>query len=154
RASLQGADLARLVASWPALADALQGTVNAQVRASLGREWHGNADVTIQRGQLYGAELTEVRVPVEFSYSPAADRAHLEVREAQAQLARGRVQGQISLRWGDETRWDGKLRFFGLQLHPLLRGLPEVSQRVDNGDLAGWVDFSAARLESLDDLTA
>ena len=156
RLNIQGVELQRLLAPWPDAADRTQGVLDLRLRANLGREWRGTADVSIQRGQLMGAELTEARIPIEISYAPDSGRGHLEVREGHAQLARGRVQGQVSLRFGaaDETQLDGSLRFFGLQLHSLLRGLPDVSQRVDNGDLAGRLDFSANNLQSMDDLTA
>src|SRR5439155_2459486 len=105
---------------WPDLAKRVEGPVDMRLRGTLGREWNGGGDIVLNRGTVFGVEVTEWRLPVSFSFSPRSGRGQVEVQETSAQVGHGRVQGKASIAWGDSARVDGQVRFFGVDLGTLL----------------------------------
>jgi hypothetical protein len=151
--ALDGVDAARLLLPWPGAADAVQGTVDARLRGTLGPEWRGGGDVVLTRGRVFGAEVTEWRAPVSFTFAPSQRRGQIDVPETAAQVARGRVSGRASLGFGTGTRLEGHLQFYGLDLQALLRQAGDLSQ-VGAGRVSGRIDFGGSDVRSLADVTA
>jgi hypothetical protein len=152
RLRLQQADMARLLAFWPALAASSDGAVDVRFSSSLGTEWRGSAEVYLTRGTVAGIEAAEWRIPVRLTFLPGSGRGELEVPETQVQAGQGRAQGQVNLTWGDDQRLDAKVSFFGVKLRSLLRPMPELSA-LAAGDLSGRLELSGNNVRSLDDLT-
>jgi hypothetical protein len=152
RVSVDGANPERLLASSPDLAGCMQGPVDLRLRGGMGREWRGSLDVSLTRGSLFGVDVAEARLPVEFAFSPQHGRGVLEIREGYAQLGQGRATIQAGLRWDDETRLDGKVRFVGISLRQVLRAAGESG--AGGGELSGRLDFGGQNLRTLDDLGA
>src|SRR5262249_53171939 len=137
-----------------ATATPIQGALDIQLRGNLGREWRAHGNIVLTRGKLFGAEISEVRLPVSLSYSPSEGSGQLDFADNTAQLARGRVQGKATLRWGDGLRLEGGVRFFDVYMPTLLRSAgPEVS-KIAEGRLTGRLDFGGENIRSVDDLTA
>jgi hypothetical protein len=152
RFSVDGAAVERLVAGWPELAGIVQGPVDLRLRGGMGREWRGSLDVALTRASVFGVDVAEARLPVEFAISAESGRGLLEIREGHAQVAQGRATVQASCGWDDETRLDGKIRFAGVSLRQILRAAGESGG--GGGELSGRLDFAGQNLHGLEDLTA
>lgn len=151
--ALDGADASRVLAPWSALAANVEGSVDARLRGTLGRQWRGGGDVVLTRGKVFGVEVSEWRVPLSFDFVPARGRAQIEIADTSAHVARGRLSGRASLGLGVGTRLDGTLRFSGVDLRTLLRSLTESTQ-LGAGQVTGRIDFVGNDVRSFDDVTA
>jgi translocation and assembly module TamB len=151
--AIDGADAARALAPWPALAANVTGTVDARLHGTLGRRWSGGGSVVLSRGKVVGVEVSELRLPLRFDFVPARGRAQIEVEDTSATVARGRVSGRASLGFGVGTHLQGHLRFSGVDLRTALRPLAE-SATLGGGKASGRVEFSGHDVRSLDDVTA
>ncbi|HEX5272309.1 MAG TPA: AsmA-like C-terminal region-containing protein, partial [Gemmataceae bacterium] len=150
---LDGADAARVLAPWPALAANVSGAMDARLRGTMGRHFSGGGSVVLTRGKVAGVEVADWRVPLRFNMVPARGRAEVTVEEMSAQVAHGRVSGHGTLGFGTDTHLDGNLRFTGVDMRALLRPLTE-STAVGGGLASGRIDFSGGNVRSLDDVTA
>jgi hypothetical protein len=151
--NLYRVEAARLLAPWPALASALKGPVEVRLRASLGREWRGTADVNLGRGTLWGVEIVDWRLPLSFSFSPAQGRGQVDISETSAQLAHGRLTGRASLGFGGGSRLEGQIRFNNVDLHNLMLQSTDLTQ-MGNGQVTGRIEFSGTNIRSPADLKA
>ncbi len=151
--ALDGADAARVLAPWPALAANVTGSIDARLRGTLGRQWSGGGNVVLARGKVAGVEVSEWRLPLRFDLVPARGRAEIHVDDMSAQVAHGRVSGHGTLGFGIDTHLDGNLRFSGVELRALLRPLTE-STAIGGGLASGRIDFSGSNVRSLDDVNA
>ena len=151
--ALDPVPVARLLAFWPGATAAVEGTAEVRLRGTLGREWSGTGDAFVSRGRVYGVDVSEWRLPVDFAFAPGSGQGRLEVRESTAQVAAGRVVGRASWGWGAMNRLEGQIRFTGLQLRTLLHQLADLSQS-GQGRATGRIDFAGGDVRSLRDLTA
>jgi hypothetical protein len=152
---LQQVDAAALAAPFPGLAGEVEGPVDLRLRGNLGREWRGSGEAALTRGRVFGVEVDEWRLPLDFTYVPKHGRGQLTVRDSNAQLARGRATLQAELLFSAEgaPRLEGKVRFYNAQLKSLFRpggGLGSYAV----GQVTGRVDFSSDNFHSVDDLNA
>jgi hypothetical protein len=130
----------------------MDGPVDVQLRGRLGREPAGTGLVVLARTRLWGVEVSDWRLPLDWSVAAGAGRGRLAVRDSAGQVALGRVQGHADLSWGETVRLDARLRLFGVELRTLLRPLAN-STPVGGGRLTGRLDLAASDLRSPDDLT-
>ncbi|MFO0841843.1 MAG: AsmA-like C-terminal region-containing protein [Gemmataceae bacterium] len=151
-ARLAGAELSQLPLDRD-VQDRLQGAFDVSLRGTLGPQWRGAGAVSLSRGRLLGVEVSDWRVPLEFSYSPSGGQAEVSVRESTAQLGSGRAQFRADLRYAGAWRAEGNLVLFDAGLRGLAGLLGDVASFA-RGRVSGRVDFSAPELRSLADLTA
>jgi translocation and assembly module TamB len=152
---LSQVDAAALLAPFPDLAGEVEGPVDLHLRGNLGREWRGSGEAALTRGHVFGVEVDEWRVPVDFTFVPKHGRGQLTIRDSNAQLARGRATLQTELLFSADaaSRLEGKIRFYNAQLKSLIRptgGLGSFAV----GQVNGNVDFSADSFRSAADLNA
>jgi hypothetical protein len=152
RINLDRVETEQLLSAWPELGSGVRGQADIQVHGRLGREWRGNGELSMPRGEVLGIDLVNWRLPVDFVVSPESGRGELIVRESHGQAAHGQAQGDGRLTWGDELRLDGKIRFYGVNLRQLVRSWQDTSQVA--GELSGRLDLSGSSVRSVDDLTA
>jgi hypothetical protein len=148
--TLEGAEASRLLAPWT---DEIEGSFSARLRGSLGVEWRGEAIIDMPRGRVYGVEVTSVRLPVGFALVPGQGRAQLDLRDASARAALGRVTGRASLGLGVGSRVDGVILFQGVDLATLLRQATDTGQ-VAAGRLSGRIDLGGTDIRSFRQVTA
>jgi hypothetical protein len=150
---LEQVDAAVLLSAFPGAADAVEGLVDLRVRGNLGREWRGSGEAALTRGRVFGVEVDEWRLPVNFTYVPAHGRGQLTIRDSNAQLARGRATLQADLLFSADAapRLEGNARFYNAQIKSLVRPGNELGSFAV-GQVTGRVDFSADSLRSADDL--
>jgi hypothetical protein len=153
RLNLDRVPVERLLVPWPTLAANVRGSLDARLRGSLGRVWRGGGDLTLTQGRVFGVEVSEWHVPLRFELAPGRGRGEINSEELSAQVAHGRVNGRFAFRFGDETRLDGNMRFFGVELRELLRSLNETTS-FGAGRMSGRIDFASNNVRSLNDVTA
>ena len=89
---LQQVEASRILIPLPDVAAHVKGPVDVNLRGRIGgNEWDGSGGATLVRGQVYGMEVTEWRIPLTFSFSPQQGTGELTVRDSTARLAQGRA---------------------------------------------------------------
>jgi translocation and assembly module TamB len=151
---LTSVEVSQLLAPFPRLAGLAEGPVNVRLRAGGVGEYSGTAEVTFLRGRLFGVQVGELRLPIDFSFVPG-DGGRLEVRDTSGQVAMGRALARAGLSWGGVTRLEGSVRFFDAEVRALFGRSGEFgTSYFGSGRLNGRLDFGAADLRSVNDLTA
>ncbi len=150
---LQQVEASRLFIPLPDVAAHVKGPVDLSLRGTIGREWNGSGGATLARGQVYGMEVTEWRIPLTFSFSPSQGSGELTIRDSIARIAQGRARLEGTLNWGNALRLTGRLLFYDVDLRTLLRHNPEISSYA-SGRVSGRVDLAGNEMHSLNDLTA
>jgi hypothetical protein len=150
---LQQVEASRLFIPLPDVAAHLKGPVDLSLRGTIGREWDGSGGATLARGQIYGMEVTEWRIPLTFSFSPSQGSGELTIRDSNARIAQGRARFESTLNWGNGLRLAGRLLLYDVDLRTLLRHSPEISSYA-SGRVSGRVDLAGKEMRSLNDLTA
>ena len=133
--------------------EAFQGPLDLHLRGNLGAEWRGGGEVVLSRGKVWGVEVTDLRVPVDFSFVPAQGQGELMLRESSAQLGHGRGQLRAAITWDDTMRVEGTMRFFDASLRSLAGVVGDVSTYAQ-GRVSGRVEFGGSDMRSINDLTA
>ena len=131
----------------------VQGPIDVHLRGTMGVEWRGAGSVEMVRGKVMGVEVTDFRLPVDFTFVPKRGRGELSVHESHAQVGQGRAQLQASIAWGGNMRVEGSLRLFDASLRTLGGMLGDVSQYA-RGRVTGRVDFGGGEVRSINDVTA
>jgi hypothetical protein len=147
---LENVEAAQLLAPWTD--DKIKGTMQASIRGSLGAHWYGKANLELTRGEVYGMEVTNWRLPADWQYFPASGRSEVEVYETTAQVARGRMQGKLTATYDYGLRLDGNARFFGVDLQTLIRPFAGTTS-IAAGQVTGQFTFSGTEIHSVKDLT-
>jgi hypothetical protein len=150
--SLSGVDAGHLLLPWPALGRNIQGPVDASLRGRLGAEWTGGGTVVLGRGRVFGIEVNEWRLPVQFAVSVRQGTGEVSVRDSSAAIATGRAVGQAEFSFGAGARADGHLRFYDVDLRALASSAGDVSSFA-SGRLSGGFDFGGTEVSSADDLS-
>jgi translocation and assembly module TamB len=150
---LDGAQAARLLAPWPALAARVDGAVQLHLLGSLGREWRGFGVAVVPRARVFGVEIQEGRFPFRARWLPRFGSGALDVAQGGARAAGGRLTGRLGLRYQQGLHLEGQVSGTGLQLPTLLRELGEPGP-VEAGRLSGKVDFAGRNVRGGDDVTA
>lgn len=153
RIDLQQVEASRLLAPLPAVAPHIKGPVDVNLRGNIGRDWDGSGGITLTRCQIYGLSITQWRIPLTFSFTPAQGSGELTARDSEARLGQGRAHFEGTLNWGNGLRLVGKLLYYNVDLRTLLRSAPEVSSYA-SGRVSGRIDLSGSEMRSLNDLKA
>lgn len=149
---LSGCNLQQLAVVVPGLAKQVRGRVDVQLRAQLGNRFNGTLELTSSQLRLGAFELFDLNIPANWEYDPVGMK-RLSFTEARAQAGLGRVTARASIDYDSAIRLSGDLRFIEVELRNLLRGLGE-GQQFGAGRASGRIEFEAAQLRSLNDLTA
>jgi translocation and assembly module TamB len=107
----------------------------------------------LARGKVYGVDVAEWRLPVEFTYHPRHGRGQIDVRDSTAQLCQGRASGEASFGFGVTSRVEGNWRFTDLDLRSLMRSTGETGSMAA-GRVTGRLKFGGNEVHSLDDVNA
>lgn len=153
RLDLQQVAASRLLVPLPAAAAHVKGAVDVNLRGRIGREWDGSGGITLVRGQIYGTDITEWRIPLTFRFVPSQGSGELTIRDSHARIAQGRARLQSTLNWGNGLRLRGLFLFYQVYLPLLLRNSPEMRSYV-SGRVSGRIDLAGDEMRSLNDLKA
>src|SRR5205807_952386 len=113
----------------------------------LGREWNGTGQLALTHAKFGGVEVTEWRLPVRWTFDPAAGHGTLDVRDSTATVAQGRAMAQLNAVWTDALRLDGKVQFLDVDLK---QALP--SAKLGNGRATGRLEVGGEHVRGVDDL--
>jgi hypothetical protein len=151
---LQQVEASRILIPLPEGASHVKGPVDVNLRGRMGQEqWDGSGGATLVRGQVYGMDVTEWRIPMTFSFSPQQETGELTIRDSTAIIAQGRARFESTLNWGNGLRLSGLLLFYQVDLRTLLRHIPELSSYA-SGRVSGRIDLSGDEMRSINDLRA
>jgi translocation and assembly module TamB len=154
RLNVQQVDASVLLTPLPSAAGNLKGPVDMDLHGRIDSEWSGSGNIVLMHGQVFGMDVTEWRLPVNFTFDPTEGNGGVTVRDSTAVIARGRGAGHaIALYWGNGLRLDGTFRFYDVDLRTLFRHHPSVAAYA-SGRMSGRIDFSGQQMRSLNDLTA
>jgi hypothetical protein len=151
--NLQQVDASHLLIPLPTVAANVHGPVDAHFRGSINSIWDGSGDVSLTRGQIFGMDITEWRIPMQFAFSPTQGTGEVTVRDSAAQLAQGRARVNATLGWGNGLRLNAIITFFQVDLRTLLRHHPSLSSYA-SGRVSGRIDLSGSEMRSASDLNA
>jgi hypothetical protein len=149
---LIGVDAGHLVLPWKSLSGRIQGPVDANLRGRLGAEWYGGGTVVLTRGRVFGLEVSEWHVPVQFAFAPRQGSGELTVSDSNAAIAEGRALGRAAFAFGSGARVEGNMRFYDVNIRTLLASAGEVGSFA-SGRLSGRFDLAGSEVHSVDDLT-
>jgi len=152
QASMVGANLDANVVGGVGTA-VIQGSVQANLHGSLGRQWSGNGTIVLDHGKVYGADVTEWRLPVNFTFNPRHGRAQVDIRESTAEFSPGRATGEATFVFGTASRMAGSFRFRDVDMRGLFRSAGDMGTMAA-GRVSGLVKFDGNDVRSLDDVTA
>jgi hypothetical protein len=144
-------DVRRLLAPWPDVASQLEGDVDARIQGDLFDRWRGSAELQFSQARLAGLNLRNLRLPLEWSYSPARNVAIVRMRETTLRIAQGRAAVRGELRWDRHLDLQAAARLSGLDLPSLLRGRAALAG-IPSGRLHGRLELSGTRVRSARDL--
>jgi translocation and assembly module TamB len=148
--SLDNAEASEVLGPW--IGETIQGPIQARLRGTLGAEWYGSGDLELARGKILDIEVTGWRMPFTWRLAPGYGRGQLDALETGAQVARGRVNGRLSLRMEDRLVVEGQLKFGSVDLQTLLQQAFDVNQ-LGRGQMTGRFDFAGRDVRTLDDLS-
>jgi hypothetical protein len=151
--TLSGLSLSQLLEPWPDFSNEIRGALDVQLRGQLGEEWSGSGAIGLSGASLYGLEFSSWHAPVTLSYLPVSGQGQLTFHDSAIQFLTGRGTGQATLSWGGETRLEGRMHFFGVEIQHLFQHSSAIG-RLGSGRLSGDLDFGGHPLRSFDDLTA
>jgi hypothetical protein len=124
----------------------------AQLQGTIGPRWRGSGTVGLVDSQVYGIDVNEWRLPVEFAFTPAYGYGYLNVDNGVLLVGTGQAPAEIRLTWGGGTRLEGKMQLRGVELRRLLLHSPEL-QNYGSGLIFGDLEFNGTGLRSFDDIT-
>jgi uncharacterized protein involved in outer membrane biogenesis len=149
--SLNGVDAKRLLAPVTDAAGLIDGPLTVVVRGRLGREVRASGTLSLPRGTVAGAQVSDLRVPFEVSSAPGG-YGRLTVHEAAANAGSGRARADVTVDWGFETRVDGLIQFTDVPLRTVVPALEE-NALFGNGRITGRFTLAGKHMRSIDDLT-
>jgi hypothetical protein len=146
---LEDVEAAQLLA--PILGDRIKGTMQARIRGALGASWRGHANFELTRGEIYGMEVSQWRLPADWEYAPETGRMQIDIHETSAQVARGRATGKLSATLDHSWRLEGSVRCNGVDLQALIKPFAGTTQ-IAGGLVTGRLDFSGSEVRSINDI--
>ena len=88
---------------------------------------------------IAGIDVTGVRLPVQFFFTPATGRMEAKIQESTVQAAHGRIHGNASLVWDRDLAVSGKAQLHDLRLGSLVRSAGAIG--VSSGRISGTTEF-------------
>ena len=144
---LENADATALLAPLGLKADS--GRVSVSLRSTIGKSFRGSGAVTAARAKIEGVEVSDVRIPVAWVFSPGGG-AQFTVRDARATVANGRVSAKSEVVWNGSARVEGLLEFVDVNVGDLAQGFG--AQAYGIGKTTGRFDFRGSDVRTASDL--
>jgi hypothetical protein len=153
RLSLSRVPADKLLALWPDVEKEIQGTFDAQLRGTLGSRIIGGGAVAASQAKVAGIDVSGVRLPLQFLYSPASGRGEIKIAESTVQAAHGKIRGGANIVYDRALAISGKVQLTDLRLSSLGHGSGSLGG-ISSGRISGLVEFGSSNFRSLDDLNA
>jgi translocation and assembly module TamB len=127
------------------------GRFGLNMRGNLGRELRGSGTLTFQRARVTGFDLSDLRVPFDWTYDPLLG-GRIAMRDFGGQFSGGRLNGEVNAAFGDTVTVEGRLRFVDLSFRALL-GKFGSSSGLGSGRMNGTFNFTGRNVRSLNDVS-
>ncbi len=144
---LENADAMALLAPLGLKADS--GRVSISLRSSIGKSFRGIGTVTAARAKIEGVEVSDVRIPVAWVFSPGGG-AQFTVRDAKATVANGSIRAKSEVVWNGSARVEGLIEFVDVNVGDLAKGFG--TQAYGIGKSTGRFDFRGNDVRTASDL--
>jgi hypothetical protein len=151
--NLTQVEASRLLKSWPDIGEPIQGPLDVSLRGTIDGVLRGGGTIVLTRGRVLGVEVSEWRLPVQFSLAPRWGDGQLRVSDTSAAIAHGRAMGRAYFTWAPAGRLEGNIRFYDVDLRALMATMGD-SSTFANGRVAGRIDLGGSEMHSVEDLTA
>lgn len=139
--------------AFPQLAREARGTVDAAFRGRFANlRLEGSGKLQVSGGELAGVPIRSHQTGVTFAFDVPSRSGEADIRLTRAEIARGRSTGTMSIKWGRRFTLDGKASFTNLELRPLVRAMPMLTDQLD-GRVSGTVAFHGRNIRSWDDIS-
>lgn len=146
------ANAERLTAAIPGASGRVTGEVTATVHGSFGAELRGSGSISLVRGSVAGARVSNLLIPFDFATSSRGQGGQFSIRQATLQAGAGRATASLILYWAATMRVRGDVQFIDVPLRDLSPSLGNNSF-LGGGRITGRADISGAEVRSIDDLT-
>ncbi|HEV7221427.1 MAG TPA: AsmA-like C-terminal region-containing protein [Pirellulales bacterium] len=150
---LIGGDLRQLLFAWPALAGHSGGMVDFDLRMfhGAGEAWQIYGDASLHHGEIGEVQFRNLRLPLEASFDPRSGRQELRVHGGVAEMAPGRVAGDLYLQSDGRLQIDAKAQLTDVEMQNVLRHSP--SNPTGRGKISGSFSISGRNVRSARDLS-
>lgn len=128
----------------------LPGIMNLNVRGRVGREITASGVASVPRTQYENIPMASLRVPFDLRIAPRTGRGRVTLHQANVNVARGRVGGDLAIELGRERSIRGSLDYASISLDDLLKQVLGSAQAA-SGNLSGHATVTGERLRSLAD---
>ncbi|HEX3871683.1 MAG TPA: AsmA-like C-terminal region-containing protein, partial [Pirellulales bacterium] len=150
---LENVQLQQLLAPWPEYASTARGSVNMRLQGRVAEVCRFEGVASARDVDLEGVHIGELRFPFDAVWEPRSGRGKLVSQEAHAQVAQGRMTGQVEVDVLHTIGMHGKINLANVDLRSLERSLSS-SQQFGSGTVQGTVVFDGKNMRSINDLTA
>ena len=132
------AKLGQVLALVPTLGSLTSGAAKIRVAGTLGESTEGTGELRVDRGEIAGLPLSELKIPIRFGLAPGSGDGSVEARNWAARLAGGRVEGTARIRVGSSQAFRTETRLNDLEIEFLTRLLSDA-RRPASGKVSGVV---------------
>ncbi len=126
-----------------------KGRVSATLRSKLGKEFRGGGTISMVRSNLFGIEVSELRIPYRFTKAVGGG-AELSIRDARGVVAEGRLVGRTEITVNDSARVEGRIEFVDLNVSAFAKSFGGSALGI--GKSTGRFDFNGANVRTASDL--
>jgi hypothetical protein len=144
-------ELAALTRPWSRKLPEMRGRVSLALRGSLGQQWRTSGSITLDNGELASVPLELRRAALDATFVPRNGNLEGRLQLASAELASGRLTGQMKARWSGRLELEGALRLRRAQIRELARATDQLRNQL-SGRLDGRVDFKGTDIDSLESM--
>jgi hypothetical protein len=152
RVHLEQVEASRLLLPVPAIAPYFHGPVDADLHGMIGPEWTGSGTIVLTRGQVYGLDVTEWRMPTTFTLVPREGTGLLTISDSQAMVARGRGTASGRISWGTGIGLTAHIRLFDADIRSLLAHAGGLGSYA-SGRVTGRIELGGQQMHTSSDLT-
>ncbi|MEZ6141479.1 MAG: hypothetical protein R3B84_12980 [Zavarzinella sp.] len=135
----------------PSLEKNIRTTVDGRINLSVGSEIRGNGVLFARGGTIYGVPVTDLRLPLDFTYSLVSNRGELHFRDANGSTSGGRISGKGELRFPPNLHPTLKLNLEGKNIDI---GKAFASAQQYSAVVSGKLELTSRSLDTVNDLDA
>jgi hypothetical protein len=144
--------LSKLPGAWRRSLGGTRGNVSGSFRGRTGQVWQGTGQVRMVNGNVAGVPIQSLRAPVDWTFLPRTRHVQARARVTSARVARGRVSGELRVRWSGRLDLSGNLKVVRADMRTLARAAPRLDDSLD-GMVSCDVSFQGSSVRSVRNLS-
>jgi hypothetical protein len=112
----------------------------------------GSGKVQVSSGRISGIPIRGLETDIDWAFDLPSRRGKADVRLTRAEISSGRTTADIAIEWGRQLTLKANTSFTNLDLRPLGRATPEVSDQL-SGRVSGDINVQGRNVRSLEDIS-